>query len=291
MIANQKKKYSYQDCWNYAISSVEEIEIEKVKNDIVSLCRTSPENFWLSFSQKLLVASDYSLICHSLNRHLKENYPIPYLTNKVNFCGVSFYIERGVFIPQKDTEILVKKTLEIADKHWKGEKRLKVLDIGTGCGNIVVAMAKSKPNWDFVAVDSSEKALNVAKINVEVCQVKNIELIQSNLFNNIEVNKKFNIIVSNPPYVSEEEYESLSHLTKKQPKEALVAENNGYFFYQEIFSKVQVFLTKKFLLVAEIGQEQEKGIIKLVIDYFPQAKVSIFPDYQGHSRVIAIYQS
>jgi release factor glutamine methyltransferase len=88
--------------------------------------------------------SDYSHICRHLSRYLKESYPVPYLTNETYFYGSSFYIEKGVFIPQKDTEILVEKTLEIANNYWK-KKKLKVLDIGSGCGNIVISLAKNKP--------------------------------------------------------------------------------------------------------------------------------------------------
>jgi len=111
------------------------------------------------------------------------------------------------------------------------------------------------------------------------------------LFSNIDKHKKFNIIVSNPPYVSASEYKNLFPATKEQPKKALVAGNDGYFFYQEIFRQARNYLAKKFLLVVEIGYQQEEKVIKLIIEHFPQAKVSIFTDYEGHSRVIAIYQS
>jgi methylase of polypeptide subunit release factors len=113
-----ENNFSYQDCWNYAISLDKNIEVKKIKSDIISLCKTNPENFWLSFSDRLLTASNYSLICHNLNRYLKENYPVPYLTNNVSFYGLYFHVEKGVFIPQKDTEILVERTLTIAEKYW-----------------------------------------------------------------------------------------------------------------------------------------------------------------------------
>jgi release factor glutamine methyltransferase len=129
----------------------------------------------------------------------------------------------------------------------------------------------------------------VAKKNATNQQIKNIEFIQSDLFGNININEKFDIIISNPPYISKKEFENLSLFTKKQPKEALITQNNGYFFYQEIFRQAHIFLTKKFLLIMEIGYQQEKEVIKLLIDYFPNTKVSIFSDYVGYSRVAAIY--
>jgi release factor glutamine methyltransferase len=123
----------------------ENIDIAEVKNDIITLCQTVPENFWSDFSNKSLSVSDYYRICHNLSRYLKEGCPVHYLTNKVYFYGLDFFIEKGVFIPQIDTEILVEKALESAEKYWGEEKKIKVLEIGTGCGNIVISMAKNRP--------------------------------------------------------------------------------------------------------------------------------------------------
>ncbi|CAI2185541.1 4279_t:CDS:2, partial [Funneliformis geosporum] len=137
-------------------------------------------------------------------------------------------------------------------------------------------------------IDSSKNALKVAKINAAAYQIKNIKFFSSNLFANIPKEEKFNIIVSNPPYISATEYKDLAVSVKKQPRKALVAKNNGYYFYQEIFRQVGFFSTKKFLLVVEIGHQQVETIIKLVINYFPRGKVSVFPDYSGNIRVIAL---
>ena len=283
-----ENKYSYQDCWNYALALRENIEIKEAKNDIIALCQTIPENFWLNFSNKLLSASDFSQICHDLSRYLKENYPVPYLTNKVSFYGLDFYIEKGVFIPQKDTEILVERTLELADKIWGQKEPLKVLDLGTGCGNIAISLAKNRPFWSLLAVDINKKSLSVANNNAVNQQIKNIKFIWSDLFSKIDEHEKFDVFVSNPPYIGTSEYENLSPVTKEQPREALVAGNDGYFFCQEIFRQVHNYLTKKFLLVVEIGYQQKENVIKLIIEHFPQAKVSIFADYENHSRVVVI---
>jgi release factor glutamine methyltransferase len=151
-------------------------------------------------------------------------------------------------------------------------------------------LAKNRPNWRFAAVDINQKALKVAEKNATIHQLKNIEFISSNLFADLDNKKKFDIIVANPPYVSNSEYLGLSPATKAQPREALIAPNDGYFFYQKIFQNVPNFLAKKFLLIVEIGYQQAEKVIKLIIEYFPQAEVSIYPDYEGRSRVIAIYQ-
>jgi len=290
-LENKLTKYSYQDCWNYALSLRNDITIQEVKNNIITLCRTVPERFWLNFSNKSLSFSDYRQVCHNLNRHLKENYPVPYLTGEVYFYGWLFYVRKGVFVPQKDTEVLVKKTLELVDKIWKKEEQVKVLDIGTGCGNLAISLAKHKLNWNFVAVDINEKSLKVAKINASLHQIKNIKFFRSNLFNNIKAEKKFDIIISNPPYISDAEYKNISLATKSQPKKALIAEEEGYSFYRKIFQQVHPFLAEKFLLAVEIGYQQAEKVIKIIIEHFPKVKVSTFSDYAGHPRVIVIYQS
>ena len=259
-----------------------------MKNDIITLCQTTPEHFWLTFSHKSLSLLDYTKTCRNLAKYLNENYPVPYLTNQVFFYGLSFFVEKGVFIPQKDTEILVEKTLELAEKIGERTEPLKVLDIGTGCGNIVISLAKNKPNWNFTALDINQKALKMAKKNAAVYQLKNIEFIRSNLFDNIRKNEKFDIVVANPPYVSETEYSNLFPAAREQPSEALVAKNEGCFFYQQIFAQIRTFLRKRFLLILEIGYQQREKVIKLIIEYFPQVEVSIFPDYAARSRVIAI---
>jgi release factor glutamine methyltransferase len=111
---------------------------------------------------------------------------------------------------------------------------------------------------------------------------------QSDLFSNLDQQEKFNVIVANPPYVSNREYKNLPPEVKEQPKEALLAANEGYFFYQKIFQQARNFLAEKFLLMVEIGHQQAEKVIKLIIEYFPHVEVSIFPDYEGRSRVIMI---
>ncbi|WNE40103.1 MAG: Release factor glutamine methyltransferase [Mycoplasmataceae bacterium] len=283
-------EYSYQDCWDYALSLQKNILDDKVKNDLIILCQTTSEKFWLNFNDKILTFSDYSKICHNLFRYLNDNYPIPYLVNEVFFYEMPFCIEEGVLIPQKDTEILVEKTKELAEKIWSSKKKLKFLDIGTGCGNIAISLAKDKPNWNITAIDINKSALKVAQINAKKQKLTNIQFRKSNLFDSIDSEEIFDVVVSNPPYISADEYQKLSVMTRQQPFEALVAENNGYYFYKQILQKARSFLSTSFLIVMEIGHQQKEKVIKFIIEYFPNSKVSIFADYQGHSRVIAVYR-
>jgi release factor glutamine methyltransferase len=150
-------------------------------------------------------------------------------------------------------------------------------------------LAKNKPNWDFVAVDINNQACQVAQANAALHEVKNIRFMVSDLFSGLK-DKKFNIIVSNPPYVSLSEYRNLSPAVKKQPFQSLVATQDGYFFYRQIFQQASTFLFCSFLLVVEIGYQQKEKILKLIMRSFPLAQVRVFSDRNSHSRVMVIYQ-
>jgi release factor glutamine methyltransferase len=165
---------------------------------------------------------------------------------------------------------------------------LKILDLGTGCGNLAISLTKVYPHSQITALDISSRALKVVQKSALQYQIKNLVIKQSNLFNQLDPQKKFNVIIANPPYVSHSEYKNLSLITQKQPYRALVAKQKGYFFYQAIFSQAKAFLTSKSLLVFEIGYQQKEKILKLILRYFPTAKVSIFLDERGYSRVVAI---
>ncbi|RHZ37783.1 peptide chain release factor N(5)-glutamine methyltransferase [endosymbiont GvMRE of Glomus versiforme] len=286
-----EKKYSYSDCWNYAFQrKTNSVEVKRQK-DIISICQTTPVEFWLNFSNKVLTSTNYHQICQKI-RQYQKNVPLAYLNKETYFYNLPFKIEKGVFIPQKDTEILLEKTIELINQYWKNQKKLKMLDIGTGCGNLAICLAKINPQWQITAIDISERALEVAQKNVRLHQAKNVKIKKSNLFSKLIVNqqRKYNIIITNPPYISEKEHHQLPFSTKKQPKKALVAKNDGYWFYEKIIQQVQQHLTKKFLLIMEIGYQQKEKVLKILIRNFPQAKVEVFLDLAGKERVIAAYK-
>ena len=285
-----RKDFSYQDCWNYFLRLLpKKTDLnEEQTRDLIMLCQVTPAKFWLNFQSEILSSSSYRQICWKINRYQVKKIPVAYLNKEVYFYNLSFRIEKGVFIPQKDTEILLEKTIELINRYWKKQKRLKILDIGTGCGNLAICLAKNNPCWKIFATDISQKALKTVSENAIIHQVKNLKIIQSNLFKNLK--DKYNVIITNPPYISEKEYQVLPFSTKQQPKKALVAKNNGYWFYEKIIHQVQRYLTKKFLLIMEIGYQQKKKILKILIREVPQAKVEVFRDLASKKRVIAVYK-
>ena len=193
----------------------------------------------------------------------KENFPIQYLLNEQEFYGRKFYVDKGVLIPRQDTEILVQKAIEILKKNEKENKNSKkILDIGCGSGIIGLTIALEIKNSYVLGVDISEKALKTS-----------------------EKNKSFDMIVSNPPYVSLSEIGIMSDDTLHEPSEALFAENDGLYFYLEISSKAKDYLAENGFLIFEIGFKQGDKV-KEIMEKFGFKNVEIIEDLNRNARVV-----
>lgn len=189
---------------------------------------------------------------------LSKNEPIQYITNSQEFFGLNFYVDKNVLIPQPDTEILVEEVIQIAKTK---EKPLKILDLCTGSGAIAISLSKNLKNVEITASDISEDALEVAKKN----SIKNeceIRFVKSNLFENI--NDKFDIIVSNPPYIKTDVINTLSEEVKNEPLLALDGKEDGLYFYKNITEKAKEFLNEDGVLAFEIGYDQKDEVMKIL---------------------------
>lgn len=214
---------------------------------------------------------------------LKKGYPIQYLIGYVNFYGYKIYINENVLIPRFETETLVYKTIEMLKK--MGLKGINALDLCTGSGAIAIALLKEL-NIKLTASDISEKALEVAKINMNHHNL-NISLIKSDLFENI--NNKFNLIISNPPYVSKEE--KISDIVKKEPSIALFSEDNGMYHIKKILSESKGHLEKKALLAIEIGCSQSNELQKYAQKLFPTAIIFVEKDLTNKDRYLFVLKN
>lgn len=191
----------------------------------------------------------------------KKRIPLSYITKKIYFYNCEFKIENGVFIPRPETELLVEKTIQLY-KNYFYPKKVKILDIGTGCGNISICLAKNIENCKVTGVDISKKSLYISYKNAILNKVeKKIKFIISNVFD--KINEKFEIIVSNPPYVSKNEYENLEEEIKKEPKRALIGGIDGLKIIRKIISGSPVYLKKNGFLIIEIGFNQAPEIKKI----------------------------
>jgi len=193
---------------------------------------------------------------------------------------MDFYVDENVLIPRPDTEILVEETIKIAQKMQKP----KILDLCTGSGAIAISIAKNVPDAEVYGIDISSKALDVAKKNAKELGAK-VKFVKSNLFNKLE-KMKFDIIVSNPPYIKKSDINYLSDEVKKEPELALDGGYDGLDFYRKITEQAIDFLKLGSYLCFEIGYDQKDEVIDIINSQGHYSKTYSKKDLGGNDRVI-----
>jgi release factor glutamine methyltransferase len=210
--------------------------------------------------------------------------PLQYILGYVEFYGIKLKVDDSVLIPRPETELLVENI--IADVKNKG--RLKILDIGVGSGNISLALLMNLADLRLTGIDISPRALETARINSITHSLENrIDLIQFDILSDdINTLGKFDIIVSNPPYVSKSDYSSLEpELKNYEPSEALTDNSDGYSFYDAIICKSKELWSKPGKIYFEIAQGQAHTIKnKLSVNSF--SDISVIKDLAGIDRII-----
>lgn len=213
---------------------------------------------------------------------IEKGYPIEHITHQKEFMKLSFFVDENVLIPRQDTEILVEEVIEISKKI----NSKKILDLCTGSGAIGVSLAKYLPNCEITAVDISKKALQIAKKNAIINEVeKQITFISSDLFSNLE-SQKFDIIVSNPPYIKRNDIENLEEQVKKEPLIALDGGEDGLDFYKKIIKEAHKYLVSEGYLCLEIGYNQKDEVIKLIEKEETFKNIYSKKDLYGIERII-----
>ena len=205
--------------------------------------------------------------------------PVDYILGNSEFMGLTFKVNPNVLIPRPETELIV----EQATKFIKENNFKQVLDLCTGSGAIAVSVAKYNDNISVTASDISTKALQVAKENAVANNVSNrVKFLESNMFDNI-IDKKFDIIISNPPYVTEKEYKGLERELFFEPKNAFVAGEDGLDFYRIIAENSARYLNPKGILLLELNANISLQIADLFNDFL---FVKILKDYSGLDRIL-----
>lgn len=222
-------------------------------------------------------SEELNKINDAVEKRLKH-IPLAYIFGETEFYGLKFVVSKDVLIPRLDTEILVGKLIDEINSRNEG---IDVLDIGTGSGAIAVTIAK-ETKARVTAVDVSENALKVAKQNAKINNVK-VSFIHSNLFENVK--GKFDIIVSNPPYIESAEINKLMPEVRDfEPILALDGGETGLEFYEKIVENARKYLKPHGKLFFEIGYNQGEAVSKLMKDKFKN--VLCLKDYLGNDRVI-----
>lgn len=211
---------------------------------------------------------------------LTQGIPLQHITNRQEFMKMDFFVDENVLIPRPDTEILVEEVIKIAEKF----PNPKILDLCTGSGAIAISLYKNIPGSDIYAVDISEKALEVAKINAKRLKAK-IKFIKSNLFEELK-KEKFDIIVSNPPYIKNEDIQYLSDEVKKEPEIALNGGIDGLDFYRKISKQAIDYLKLGSYLCFEIGYDQKIDVIEIIENENKYINTYCKKDLYGNDRII-----
>lgn len=191
---------------------------------------------------------------------LKKGIPIEHITHQKEFMKLNFFVDKNVLIPRQDTEILVEEVIKIA----KRINAKKILDLCTGSGAIAVSLAKYLPQTEITAIDISNDALKIAKKNAVSNNVENqITFISSDMFTNLN-EEKFDIIVSNPPYIKTNVIKELDIQVKNEPYIALDGGEDGLDFYKKIINESYQYLKCNGYLCLEIGFDQKFDVIELI---------------------------
>ena len=237
-------------------------------------------------------SADALNVWEELVTQLKTEIPIQYLLGNTEFFGLPFLVNENVLIPRPETEELVDWIIEeekrferLKDEEIEGQKTIKILDIGTGSGCIAISLAKNIPNATVFAIDVSEKALEVAKMNAEINEVS-VNFLEKNILETDDLLEQFDIIVSNPPYVRNlEKQEIKKNVLEHEPHLALFVEDfDALVFYRKIAALATKNLNRGGQLFFEINQYLGKEMVALLHENGFES-VSLRKDIYGNDRM------
>ena len=218
----------------------------------------------------------------SLATRRKNGEPIAYITGHKDFWDFTVKVTQDVMIPRPETEILVEKALEKIPK----DQAVNILDLGTGSGVIAIAIARERPKARVFAVDCFSQALELAKYNAKQYKVDNVVFYYDNWFEPLKAEKNdFFCIISNPPYIAEDDPYLAEEVIKFEPKSALIADDNGLQDLKLIISSAKSFLAANGCLLVEHGFMQAYSVVKLFVDN-GYGSICSYSDLSGNKRVV-----
>ncbi len=226
-------------------------------------------------------------VWNTILEKLKLEIPIQYIVGTTSFFGLEFEVNKNVLIPRPETEELVDWIIKENSKQEIPNSKLKILDIGTGSGCIAISLAKNLPNAKVFAIDVSEKALQIAQKNAISNEVE-VTFIEKDILKTEDLNKKFEIIVSNPPYVRNlEKHEIKKNVLDNEPHLALfVDDNDALLFYRKIAELAQKNLSDNGTLYFEINQYLGQETIDL-LQKMNFKNIELKKDIYGNDRMIS----
>lgn len=267
--------------------------VEKNLNDqlpimlLVEISEMENHNLYLEFDEEVeeaLLKEFYEKFERLLN-----NEPLAQILGYEEFYGYKFIVDENVLIPRPETEELVANVLADYDEYFKGDSAT-LIDVGCGSGAIGISLKKEENNFTVISSDISEKALDIAKKNSEILNADVKFLYGDMLKPFIEEGIKVDILVSNPPYIPNEEKLEAS-VYDYEPHVALFGGDDGLDFYRSILSDANKILKEKSFMAFEMGYDQKERLTALVKEYFPNARVEVLKDINGKNRMLFVYNN
>ncbi len=212
--------------------------------------------------------------------------PLQYITGKVEFWSLNFFVSPAVLIPRPETEFVLEQVLSFANEHRSDKKKGRFLDMCTGSGVMAVVLALEL-SGSLLVIDNSLAALLVARKNIQKHRLQErISLVCSDLFNSLAKHNSFDLIVANPPYIGEQEKKSLQmEVARFEPEQALFAGNDGLDCYQRLIPESIRYLNKGGLLCLEIGATQADAIVE-ILTAAGYCNITVRCDYSGRPRFV-----
>lgn len=254
---------------------------------LTSVLECSRVELYTNF-EKPLTSAETGQFKQLLNRRLNHE-PVQYIIGETEFMGLPFQVNPSVLIPRPETEILVENAID-----WlraRPEASRKILDIGTGSGCIAVSLARFVEGCEVVAIDVSEDALAVARKNADINQVADKITFQAlDILTEDPPEIPYDLIVSNPPYIAEDEFDSLEkNITEFEPREALLSENSGLLFYRHFAEKFSEWLQSGGQIFVEIGGTHQSESVKQFFAQKHWNDIRFIKDYNGQDRVLTTH--
>ncbi|MBW1650719.1 MAG: peptide chain release factor N(5)-glutamine methyltransferase [Deltaproteobacteria bacterium] len=289
-IDGDKKIWTILEIINWTTSYFKSLEIETSRMDaeilLAYVLNIKRIDLYLNYDKPLLANELNSFKTLIIRR--KEKEPIAYIIGAKEFWSMEFTVTKDVLIPRPDTEILVEAAVA-AIKKIKDKGKLKILELGVGSGAVISTIAFSAPDNIFFGTDICKKALNIAKQNGKKHNLK-INFFLSDWFSAFKEKKvKFDIIISNPPYIPTEDIQGLAPEIKLyEPVSALDGGGNGLDSVNKIISDARFYLNKNGLLLLEIGFDQKKRVFDMVNSKEEYENPVCLKDYGGNNRVVIV---
>lgn len=280
------KEITYREVYRWGCGQLEEAQIAEAQLDarlLLEWCCGTDRNTLLAHGERCISVEEYDKYRDCIVKR-SGHIPLQHITGEQDFMGLTFCVNEKVLIPRQDTEVLVEEVM----RHL--HDGMHILDMCTGSGCILLSLLHYSNDCTGVGVDVSEEALQVAQENAarilgagkSACE----KLLRSNLFEQLDSRDRFDIIVSNPPYIKTDVIDSLMpEVREHEPRLALDGQEDGLFFYREITAQAGAYLVRGGMLFFEIGYDQGEEVRRLM-ESAGYEDVEVVKDFAGLDRVV-----